>query len=541
MNIEEFDLVIAGTGAAGMSAALRAEALGAKIAVVEKSAYVGGTTAISGGVVWAPDNHHQRAAGHAEDRELLLAYMRRASQDRGDSALFPVYIDELPRAIRFLEERADFEFSPLLDYPDYQPELIGGREGGRSLDNPLYDTKRLGEDRPLLRRNMVNGALPLTIGEAMAYRVFSNPFGLPYQEIAQRGKDGIVHGGAALIGRMLERLLSAGVRPRLGAAAKRLHLEDGAVRGVYIEEGGETKLLRARRGVILASGGFEWDKQLRAQFLPIELNHPLSPPHNTGDALRMAQSVAAELRTMNEAWWTPAVAIPGEKVDGIAPLYRGEFSIRCLPHAIIVNSRGRRFTNEARNYNDMTKPFFDQDSSLHQPRNLPAFLIADAQYLSRYIFLAASRGRPIPDFIPHADTLPALAEKIGVNADGLVEEVTRWNAFSAHGEDPDFGRGSSAFDRFYGDPEAPVHPNFGPISEPPFMALPIYPGAMGTKGGPRVDEHARVLSIEGEPIEGLYAAGNAQGSIFGAGYPGAGATIGQAILFGTLASEHAAG
>lgn len=541
MKIEEFDLVIAGTGAAGMSAALRAEALGAKIALVEKSAYVGGTTAISGGVVWAPNNHHQRAAGHEEDRDLLRAYMKRASQDRGDESLFDTYIDELPRAIRFLEERAEFEFTPLLDYPDYQPELIGGREGGRSLDNPLYDTKRLGVDRPLLRRNLVNGALPLTIGEAMAYRVFSNPFGLPYQEIVQRGKDGIVHGGAALIGRMLERLLRAGIRPRLGAAAKRLHLEDGGVGGVYVEEGGETLLLKARRGVVLASGGFEWDPELCAQFLPIEMKHPLSPPHNTGDALRMAHSVGAALRTMNEAWWTPAVQIPGETVDDIAPLHRGEFSIRCLPHAIIVNRRGRRFTNEARNYNDMTKPFFDQDSSRHEPRNLPAFLIADGQYLERYIFLAASRGRPIPEFIPHADSLEALAEKTGIDPTGLVDEVARWNEFSARGEDPDFGRGSSAFDRFYGDPEAPVHPNFGPISRPPFMALPIHPGAMGTKGGPRVDRHARVLSVEGEPIKGLYAAGNAQGSIFGAGYPGAGATIGQAILFGTLAAEHAAG
>jgi 3-oxosteroid 1-dehydrogenase len=535
---EQVDLVVAGTGAAGMAAAMRAASRGASVALLEKSAFVGGTTAISGGVVWAPGNHHARAAGVEEDPDALLTYMRRASQGRADEALLPVYARELPRIVRFVEEALAFEFEPLLDYPDYQPELPGGRAGGRSLDNPLYDTKRLGDARALLRRNLVNGMMPITIAEAMRWRVFSNPFGLPYKEVAGRGKDGIVHGGAALIGRFLEALLAAGVRPRTEHAAERLLVEEGRVVGVFAKTSEGHVAFRARRGVVLASGGFEWDPSQRAKFLPIELTHPLSPPHNTGDALRMAQGVRAELTCMNEAWWTPAVVVPGETMDD-APLHRGEFSVRCLPHAVIVNSRGRRFTNEARNYNDMTKPFFDQDSSRHEPRNVPAFLIVDSQYMERYVLVTAVKGRPIPKYVTEADSLGALAERVSIDPAGLVAEVARWNAYCAKGIDPDFERGSSAFDRFYGDPTAPVHPNFGTIEKAPFYAVPIHPGAMGTKGGPRVDAHARVLSLDGEPVEGLYAAGNAQGSIFGAGYPGAGVTIGQALLFGALAAEHA--
>lgn len=535
---ETFDLVIAGTGAAGMAAALRAKLNGAEVALLEKAETVGGTTAISGGVVWVPGNAHAKAAGVEEDLDALLGYMQRASQGRGDEALHRVYASELPRVIQFVEDALGFAFEPLLDYPDYQPELPGGRAGGRSLDNPLYDTTRLGEDRPLLRRNLVNGGAPITIGEAMRWRVFSNPFGLPYKEVAARAKAGIVHGGAALVGRFLEALLAQGLRPRTRHAAERLVVEDGRVVGLVASTPEGRVLFRATKGVVLACGGFEWNASLRARFLPIELTHPLSPPHNTGDALRMAQSVRADLTCMNEAWWTPAVVVPGETIDG-APLHRGEFSVRCLPHAIIVNARGRRFTNEARNYNDMTKPFFDQDSSRHEPRNVPAFLVVDQQYMERYVLVTAVKGRPLPDYVLEGATLRELAEKAGIDAAGLEAEVARWNAYCKTGVDPDFERGTSAFDRFYGDPTAPVHPNFGSIEKGPFYAVPIHPGAMGTKGGPRVDAHARVISIEGEPIEGLYAAGNAQGSIFGAGYPGAGATIGQALLFGTLAAEHA--
>src|SRR5690606_11136244 len=272
---EHFDLVVAGTGAAGMAAALRATTSGARVALLEKSTVVGGTTAISGGVVWAPGNDHARAAGVEEDLASLLGYMRRASQGRAEETLLPVYARELPRVIRFVEESLGFTFEPLLDYPDYQPELPGGRAGGRSLDNPLYDTKRLGDARPLLRRNLVNGMVPITIGEAMRWRVFSNPFGLPYKEVAARGKDGIVHGGAALIGRFLEALLAAGVRPRTEHAAEELVVEDGRVVGLVARTPEGRVTFRADKGVVLASGGFEWSPELRKKFLPIELSHPL--------------------------------------------------------------------------------------------------------------------------------------------------------------------------------------------------------------------------------------------------------------------------
>jgi succinate dehydrogenase/fumarate reductase flavoprotein subunit len=253
----------------------------------------------------------------------------------------------------------------------------------------------------------------------------------------------------------------------------------------------------------------------------------------------MAMALGADLGNMSEAWWCPSVVIPGEEYDG-RPLSRGDFAVRSLPHSIIVNRRGQRFVNEAHNYNDMMKPFFTFDPVSYERPNLPAYLVVDQAFRDKYMLMTLLPGQPSPPWLPQADTLPELARKIGVDEAGLVATVERFNAFAREGTDRDFRRGESTYDHFYGDPDHRPNPNLGEVAKPPFYALEVFPGSIGTKGGPRVDLDAQVLRVDGSPIRGLYAAGNVMAGVTGPGYPGAGSTIGTAMTFGWLAARHAA-
>jgi succinate dehydrogenase/fumarate reductase flavoprotein subunit len=379
----------------------------------------------------------------------------------------------------------------------------------------------------------------MTIGEAMSWGVFANPLGFDHKMVYQRYKAGIVHGGTALVGKLLLACLARGVEPWLEAPGKQLVLDDGVVVGVVVQRGDRAVTIRARKGVILASGGFEWAEDLRKAFLPLELTHPLSPPSCDGDGLRMAMAAGAALGNMGEAWWTPAIAIPGETREG-QPMYRGEFSVRCLPHSIIVNRRGQRFTCEAHNYNDATKPFFHHDPVAYDRPNVPAWLIVDAQYVARYSLVTTPPGK-VPEWVITAGSLDELAAQLGISAPGLRATVARWNQMAERGVDDDFRRGESAFDRYYGDPKHQPNPNLGTLAQAPFHAIPIHAGAMGTKGGPQVDVDGRVLHAGGGAIPGLYAAGNAMSAVAGHGYAGPGITIATAMAWGYLAARHAAG
>ena len=537
---QETDVVVMGTGAGGLLAALTAHRAGKRVVLLEKMSSVGGTTAVSGGVIWIPNNPQMNAAGLTDDRDVVIDYILRCADERAERAMVERYVDMGPEMVRYVEANTEVRFAPLMTYPDYQPNLEGGRDGGRSLDNGLFDTNTLGAFKDLLRKNPLNGRAPMTIAEAMDWGVFSKPFGFPYKEIAARAKNGIVHGGAALCGKLLRALLDVGIEPMMQTPAEALVVSaSGEVIGVVAQKGETTIRIRAHKGVIMASGGFEWDESLRRTFLPAFADHPLSPPGNTGDALKMAMAVGAELGNMAEAWWTPAIEVPGETYDG-APLYRPEFSVRCLPRSIVVNAHGRRFTDESHNYNDMVKPFFTHDAARCEPRNKGAWLIVDHGFLEKYVFVTAMNGRPIPDYIVQADTLEALARACGIDEAGLVDEVARFNVFAREGLDRDFGRGASSYERFYGDPENAPAPNLGPLDKAPFYAVRIHSGTMGTKGGPRCTIDGQVRRVGGQPVPGLYACGNAMASAMGGGYPGAGVTIAASMIFGWLAAQHAA-
>jgi succinate dehydrogenase/fumarate reductase flavoprotein subunit len=535
----ETDVLVVGTGGAGLTAALSAHDAGARVSLLEKASAVGGTTAVSGGVLWVPRNHHMAAAGIADSRAEALAYIMRLSDGRSDTRLIERYLDTAPEVVAYLEERTPVRFAALARYPDYHPELFGGKPGGRSLDPGLFDTNTLGPWQDKLRRSPIFGATAMSITEATDWGVFARPLSLPFSLLAERLKKGLVCYGAALVGGLLRGLLDRGVEPRLGVAARELVGDDGRVVGLRAEVDGQPLLVGARRGVVLASGGFEWNRELGAQFLGGQLTHPNSPPGNDGDGLKMAMGAGADLGNMSEAWWCPSVVIPGEEYDG-RPLHRGDFSIRSLPHTIIVNRAGQRFVNEAQNYNDLMKPFFTFDPVRYERPNLPAWLIIDKRFLDKYSLVTYVPGMPVPEWLVRAESLAELAQKIEVDGAGLAATVVRFNQLAGSGVDEDFARGASLYDAFYGDPENRPNPNLGPIEQAPFYALQVHPGAIGTKGGAKVDERARVLHVDGHAIEGLYAAGNVMAGITGPGYPGAGTTIGTAMTFGYIAGRDAA-
>lgn len=535
----EVDVVVIGSGAAGAVAALAAHAGKAKVLVLEKTDKFGGTTAVSGGVVWVPCNKHMAEVGIADAFDDALGYVTRLTDGKSDPALVRRYLEIAPQMIDFIEGATPIAFKALGRYPDYHPEFEGGRPGGRSLDPGLFDTNTLGAWKDKLRRSPVFGMTAMSVSEATDWGVFSKPSALPFGLLAKRFKQGLVCYGGALSGGLLKALLDRGIEPMLSTAAQELIVEEDRVVGVRAKQGEKEILIGAKRGVVLASGGFEWNADMCKRFLGGPLTHPNSPPGNDGDGLKMAMSLGADLGNMSEAWWCPSLMVPGEEYDK-RQLHRGDFATRSLPHSVIVNRKGQRFVNEAHNYNDLMKAFFAFDPVAYERTNLPAWIVIDQQYLDRYALLTYVPGMPVPEWLVKADTLEELAGKIGVDANGLGATIARFNRAALEGVDPDFRRGESVYDHFYGDPEHKPNPNLGTIEKGPFYAIQVHTGAIGTKGGARTDGDGRVLRPDGTAITGLYAAGNVMAGVTGAGYPGAGATIGAAMTFGFLAGKHAA-
>ncbi|HEY3820659.1 MAG TPA: FAD-dependent oxidoreductase [Polyangiaceae bacterium] len=535
----ETDVVVLGTGAAGMTAGLAAHGSGASVLLLEKSRLVGGTTAVSGGVVWVPNNHHLGEVGIEDSRAEAVDYVKRLTDGRTDDALVERFVDTAPAMVEWVESQTPLRFKALARYPDYHPEFPGGKPGGRSLDPGLFDANDLGPWKKSLRRSPVFGMTAMTVAEATDWGVFSKPLKLPFKLLGERYGKGLVCYGGALAGQLLKALLDRKIEPKLEHAARDLVVEEGRVTGVRVEHQGQELFVRARRGVILASGGFEWNRALAAQFLGGVLTHPNSPPGNEGDGLKMAMAAGADLANMSEAWWCPSLVIPGEEYDG-KQLHRGDFATRSLPHTIIVNRKGRRFVNEAQNYNDLMKAFFAFEPNAYERPNLPAWLVFDHAYLEKYALMTVMPGQPAPEWLTKADTLDELARIVGIDPRGLGQTVDRFNGLAVEGVDPDFGRGESLYDRFYGDPDHQPNANLGTLLKKPFYALEVHPGAIGTKGGARVNVDAQVLRVDGAPIPGLYAAGNVMAGVTGAGYPGAGSTIAAAMTFGYLAGRHAA-
>jgi succinate dehydrogenase/fumarate reductase flavoprotein subunit len=531
------DVVVLGTGAAGLVAALAAAEADASVALYEKGEHVGGTTALSGGTTWIPANPHQLAAGLDDSREDALAYLSSLSHELIDPTLAATLIDTGPEFVRWVEATSPVRYHIVSGMPDYHPENPGGKpHGGRSLDPGLFSFRKLGH---WAERLVMPERTPRLMLTETSLGGGSGTVELPTK--AERREHDLRGCGHALVGGLLRALLDRGVEPVTGARAIGLHTESDGVTGVrLVTTDGETTVT-ARHGVIIATGGFEWDSELVRGFLRGPMTSPTSVPTNTGDGLRMAMVAGAALGTMREAWWVPTVEIPGDEAFGHqrAQLILRE---RTLPRSIMVNRNGRRFTNEAANYNALGGAFHQFDPSSFAYANLPCWLVFDAEYLRRYGFLSLPAGSPAPSWMLYGDTVADLAHAIDVPTGALEETVARWNAQVHGGADTDLGRGISAYDGWNGDQEHYPGPGatLGPLTESPFYAVPIYSGALGTKGGPRTDPNGRVLNHAGAPIPGLYAAGNAMAGVTGMAYGGAGGTLGPGMVFGYRAGRHAA-
>ncbi len=534
--METYDVVVLGTGAAALAAAIRAAAEGASVGLFEKADAVGGTSAWSGGMVWIPVNPHMAELGISDSREEAMTYLDSLSHGTIDKHLAGALVDAGPEVVSWLEDNTPVRFQIIKDFPDYHPEHPGAKPGGgRSLECPLYPYADLGpwQDRvtvgPQLSGNIMMSETSLGRGA---------PQGVDPAELERRKIRDERGAGQGLIGPLLKACLDRGIEPRTGMRAVELIVAEGRVTGVRFETADGPVEVGSRGGVVLATGGFEWDPELVRAFTRGPLVRSASVPTNTGDGLKMAMRIGAGLGNMREAWWVATIDVP---VGGRMAAWQvnGE---RTRPHCVMVNGRGKRFTNEAANYNALGAAFHVIDVSTFEYVNHPAWLVFDRHYLTRY-GLAGFKGQSAtPDWIIEAPTLTALAEATDVPADALAATIARWNQQAALGEDTDFGRGNSAHDRWWGDPSLGDGPQatLGPLDTAPFYAVRVYSGALGTKGGPRTDGNGQVLDVDGHPIAGLYAAGNAMASAMGMTYGGAGGTLGPALVFGYLAGRHAA-
>lgn len=535
MTAEQFDVVVLGTGAAGMTAAVAAAHEGARVGLFEKSDLVGGTTAMSGGIVWMPNNHHQEAAGIVDSRRMALDYLESLSLGQIDSDMAAAFVDQGPQAVRWIEENTPCQFHLVQDYPDYHPEHPGGLPGGgRSLDNALFAFPELG-DWAAKVRNM-RGAHPVKLTDTP----LGGATAMPTPEVlAQRVAAGLNGMGLGLTGALLKACLDRGIEPVLETRAKRLVLEDQRVTGVqFTTPDGELDVRAA--AVIVATGGFEWNDELVRTFLRGPMTGPAGAPTNTGDGLQMALDAGARLGNMRNAWWVPVARVPGETAWG-EPSVRLILLERTRPGTLMVNGQGRRFTNEAGNYNAMGGAFHAFDPAGFTYPNQPCWLIFDHAHKLRYDVAGCPAGDRVPQWMHFGATLGELAERIGVHGETLAATVTRFNHHAELGEDPDFGRGTSAYDSFNGDRSLPgVAATLGALNQGPFYAIAIESGALGTNGGPATDTRGRVVARDGGVITGLYAAGNVMAAPTGMVYGGAGGTLGPALTFGWIAGRDAA-
>jgi 3-oxosteroid 1-dehydrogenase len=536
-DAEETDVIVLGTGAAGLTAAMAAHDAGARVALYEKHDLVGGTTGLSGGVAWIPMNRFAAEAGVNDSRDEALAYLRSLSNGMLLEEMAEAFIDTGAELIDWLEAATPLKLQLVRGYPDYHPERPGGKaRGGRSIEPKMFAYEALGEwaDR------VTGQDTPMSISETP----LGGGTGVLAPEVAADRMRRRVQGcGRALAGALLKGCLDRGVVPVTGARARSLILEGGAVKGVRFDPAdGVPAQAQARRGVILATGGFEWDAELTRNFLRGPIVHPPSLPTGTGDGLRMAMKAGAMLGNMREAWWVPIAVVPGETKNGAQAVIL-VLRERTLPRSILVNRRGERFVNEAANYNALGAAFHEMDVSAFDYANRPCWLIFDQGFVDLYGGFGAGPGGPAPAWALRADDLGALEAKIGLPGGSLAPTVAAWNADVAQGRDRAFGRGESAYDGWSGDQSRypGVGATLGPIDRAPFYAVEIQGSCLGTSGGPRTTTHGEVIGADGTLIEGLYAAGNAMAAATGMIYGGAGGTLGPALAFGYRAGRKAGG
>jgi len=554
---ETYDVIVVGAGAGGMTAAAVAAAEGLSVLVIEKTAFVGGTTAWSGGMVWIPANPKMKQAGLSDSVTDAVQYLSSTVPEPANAGLRAAFLARGPEAVAYLEANTDVRLQPVKAYPDYYPERLGATSGGRVLEPVAFDGTRLGRAfvrlRPPLPEFTLFGGMMVNrldiphprIGRSLRSTLRAARLISEYMLQRLRSPRGTtLHLGNALAARLYASLLARQVEILFSADVEDLSMQGDRVSGVVIRHGSRDRAIAARRGVVLAAGGFSHDAALRKRFFPPAAGFvSASSPSGTGDGIRLAATAGAALNTeaTSPAYWVPASLF--RRADGSRGVFPHMVTDRAKPGVIAVNAAGRRFVNEALSYHEFVLAMLRDG---HGEPDRPFYLICDRQFLWRYglgrikPFTLNVRRYVASGELIEAPEIAQLAAKIGIKPTVLAATVASYNTGAKEGRDPEFGRGSTIYQRHLGDAAHKPNPCVAPILRAPFFALRIYPADLGTAIGMKVDAQARVLRGDGRPIAGLYACGNDMGSIMNGNYPSAGIALGPALTFGYIAGRHLA-
>ena len=554
--METWDVIVVGAGAAGMTAACVAAAEGRSVLLLEQASVVGGTTAISGGMVWIPANHKAAAGNHPDSLEAARAYLAATVPSAAPERL-NAFLAHGDQAVQYLEAHTALRLQPVSTYPDYYPDLPGATLGGRVLEPEPFDAKVLGEAFNLLRAplpefTLIGGMMisrqdiPHLRRMSRSWRSALHVAGLLSRYALQRlsaRRGTTLYLGNALAGRLLLSTLQLGVCLRTGITVERLVNEDGRICGVEVSTQGVMKLIRARNGVILSTGGLSHGGDLRARFVPTAAG-TLSASVKSGTSARGAQlalDAGGRLSELTEegAFWVPASTFT--RRDGSQGVFPHTVTDRSKPGLIAVGSHGKRFVNEAVSYHE-----FVRAQLANAETAVPAFLLCDSRFLWKY---GLGRIKPFTfswsvsaalkeGYLKRATNLKDLAVQLGIPLDALRLTVEHYNTHASQGKDPEFGRGSNAYQRHLGDVDQTPNACVAPIQTGPFYAVKVWPADLGMSAGIVTDDHARVLGPNEAPIPGLYACGNDMASVMEGAYPGPGITLGPALTFAYLAARH---
>jgi 3-oxosteroid 1-dehydrogenase len=540
-----YDLVVVGSGGGSIPAALVAKAQGKAVLIIEKASLLGGSTCISGGVLWIPNSPAMRRAGVHDDIQQARAYLdacagkitRASSRARRDA-----YLTAGPQVAEMFEQHG-MKFVYINGYSDYyEAERPGAMAEGRAIVGEIFDARKLGAWAKKIRRQPP-GTPPIKMDDAAGLLLNGRTFRskLTMATVAWRmlrnkmGAD-LVGNGTALYARMLEIALRHNVEFWLDTPAVDFIREKGRVTGVIAKKDGELINIRARHAVLIDAGGFSHNRRMRDEYQksPASTEWSFASPGDTGEVIEMAIKAGAGVESMQHSWWVATSVMP----DGNRGMHPADMQ---KPHCIMVDRSGQRYVNEATDYVAVGNAMYQRNLSVPA---IPSWCIIESRHRDQYRWAGVAPGEPpaawlSSGYIKKADTLEELAAKCGIDPQGLRATVTRFNQFAAAGEDLDFGRGRGAWHRFFGDPANKPNASLGAIEKGPFYAIQIVPGDVGTGGGLLTDEHARVLTDDGAVIPGLYAMGNSTATVMGDSYPGAGASIAPAFIFGYIAARHA--
>jgi succinate dehydrogenase/fumarate reductase flavoprotein subunit/carbon monoxide dehydrogenase subunit G len=523
----DYDLVVVGTGSGALAAAITAHDAGLRVVIYEKASKVGGGTAYSGGVVWAPMNHVMKRKKIHDSIEDATTYLRLSSGGRGNDALQLRYVENVGRVIEQVVDWSGIAWVIWTGQPDYYPDLPGARLSGRAILphpsaasdvlTPLQETMpELALVRPTPHMDFVPG--------------FQTDGGVSPRDAWLAGR--------SIIGGLWKAVVERGIEFHVSTPVVDLIREDDRVVGVEIAPRGAPKRRLRAEAVLLNTGGFDWNEELAARYLPGPISYPQTPPSNTGDGHLMAFRAGAGTALMDKAVWHPSIRIPGDLHEEGQQLYRMFNMELSKPHSIVVNAAGKRFATEAAYY-AVADAWGHIDTLSRTYPNMPSYFICDQQYFAKYGLPGLAVGDDIPAWISVSDTLEGLAEKLEVDPAAFAEQVERYNGYTTDGVDPEFKRGETAYEAYWGDPnhDGP-NPTMGAVSEAPFYGFPISFSHAGTRGGVTTSPDGQALRADGSVIEGLYVSGNtAANQLFGAGY-GSGSAVGSSLVFGVLAAEH---